>query len=56
MASSVHYADLLRTHARIPEDRRIIMGTAVGYPECDAPINQFERQRAGLEACVKWVG
>jgi nitroreductase len=56
MASAVHYADLLRRHGGIPEDRRIIMGAAVGYPEHGAPINQFERQRAGLEACVKWVG
>jgi nitroreductase len=56
MASSVHYADLLRKHGGIPEDRRIIMGAAVGYPERDAPINQFERQRAGLDTCVKWVG
>ena len=56
MASSVHYANLLRKHGGISEDRRIIMGVAIGYPDRDAPINQFERQRAGLEACVKWVG
>jgi nitroreductase len=56
MASSVHYADLLRTHGGIPGDRRIIMGAVVGYPDREAPINRFERQRAGLEACVKWSG
>ncbi len=55
MASSVHYADHLRAHGAIPEDRRIIMGAAVGYPDPEAPVNRFERQRAGLEACVKWV-
>ena len=56
MASSVHYADLLRRHGSIPGDRRVIMGAAIGYPERDAPINQFERQRADMDVFVKWVG
>jgi len=55
MASSVHYADLLRRHGSIPEDRRIIMGAVIGYPASDAPINQFERQRADMDIFVKWV-
>lgn len=56
MASSVHYADLLRRHGSIPGDRRVIMGAAIGYPETEAPINRFERQRAALTDFVKWVG
>jgi nitroreductase len=56
MASAVHYADHLRKYGRIPADRRIIMGVAAGYPDNEVPLNRFERQRAGLEAFVKWVG
>ena len=56
MASSVHYADHLRRHGGIPEDRRVIMGAAVGYPDLEAPINRFERQRADADDCVKWIG
>jgi hypothetical protein len=56
MASSVHYADLLRRHGSIPVDRRVIMGAVIGYPASDAPINQFERQRTGMDGLVKWVG
>jgi nitroreductase len=56
MASSVHYADCLRRHGNIPETRRIIMGAALGYPEADAPVNGFERQRAGVADLVTWVG
>jgi len=56
MASSVHYADLLRRHSAIPVDRRVIMGAVIGYPEREAPINQFERQRTGMDVFVKWVG
>ena len=56
MASSVHYADLLRRHGSIPGDRRVIMGAVIGYPESEAPINRFERQRADMDIFVKWVG
>ena len=56
MAGSVHYADLLRRHGRIPEERRIIMGAALGYPETEAPVNRFERRRAAVEDFVTWVG
>jgi nitroreductase len=56
MACSVHYADLLRRHGSIPEDRRVILGAAIGYPDTEAPVNRFERQRAGLQEFVKWVG
>ncbi len=56
MASAVHYADLLRRHGGIPEDRRIVMGAALGYPDPEAPINRFERQRADLGSIVQWVG
>ena len=55
MASAVHYADLLRRHGQIPQDRRIVMGVALGYPEAEAPINRFERRRAGMDDFVKWV-
>jgi nitroreductase len=56
MASSVHYADHLRSHGGIPADRRIIMGVVIGYPEREAPLNRFERHRAGTAEFVTWVG
>ncbi len=56
MANSVHYADHLRRHGAIPEDRRIIMGAAVGYPDLETPLNRFERHRAGTAEFVTWVG
>jgi len=56
MASSVHYADHLRRHGQIAEERRIIMGAALGYPETEAPVNRFERQRARVDDFVTWVG
>ena len=31
------------------------VGIALGYPDRDAPINNFERDRAPLEESVLWV-
>ncbi len=55
MACSIGHADLLRSLAKIPEDRTIIMGVAMGYPDGDAPINKFARERAPVGEIVKWV-
>jgi nitroreductase len=56
MASSVHYADHLRRHGQIPPDRRIVMGVALGYPDTEAAINRFDRQRAAMTEFARWIG
>ncbi len=55
MASAVGYPDILRKIALIPENRRVIVSIAMGYPENDDPINHFERPRAGLSEFVRWI-
>jgi nitroreductase len=55
MAASVGYPDLLRKFASIPQDRRIIIGVAMGYPDQDFPLNAFERTRVDIRECVTWV-
>jgi nitroreductase len=56
MAVSVMYPDLLRKLLSIPDDKVIVMGMALGYPDWDAPANKFERARANLDELVTWVG
>ncbi len=56
MACAVAYADVLRSIAKIPESKTIVMGTVLGWPDPEAPINRFERQRAALDDFVTWVG
>ncbi|MDO9530151.1 MAG: nitroreductase [Syntrophales bacterium] len=56
MAVAIGYPELLREILSIPEDRSIIIGAALGYPDKDSPINNFERERAPLTEFVKWVG
>jgi nitroreductase len=55
MAVTVRNPQILRRIASIPEDKRIIMGVVLGYPEPDAPINRFERTRAQTSEIVHWV-
>jgi len=55
MAAAVGYPELLRKIPFIPDDRRIVVGIAMGYPDLDHPINQFERARIGMEEFVRWV-
>lgn len=55
MAISIGYPALLRKIAHIPEDSRIIMGVALGYPDPDYPLNRFERARADTREFVRWV-
>jgi len=55
MAAAVGHPELLRKILSIPEDRRIVIGVAMGYPDQNFPINNFERKRAGIDECVKWA-
>ncbi len=55
MAMAVIHPELLRKAAGIPQSSRIIVGIAMGYPEPDYPLNNFERKRAELKDFVRWV-
>lgn len=55
MAGAVGYPEDLRKIASIPEDRLIILGIAMGYPDYDSPVNSFERNRADVTEFVTWV-
>ncbi|MFO7987305.1 MAG: nitroreductase family protein [Desulfatiglandaceae bacterium] len=55
LAGSVRYPWLLREMLPIPEDRVVVIGTAMGYPDWASSVNHFERQRAELDEFVAWV-
>lgn len=52
---NVLYPDVIRKYTGIPETDRILIGLAVGYPDEDAPINQFRSERVPIEDVVRWV-
>lgn len=50
----ITYPEVLREALRIPQNRWIALGMAIGYPDPDAPINKLERARLPLESLVAW--
>ena len=55
LAAAVRYPHLLRSLLPILADKTIVIGTAIGYPDGDSPVNNFQRERSPLEDFVTWV-
>ncbi len=54
-ASPAYYADLLREHLGIGDDRAIFAGIAFGYEDTAHPANAFRTERAPLSETVRFV-
>ncbi len=55
-AAVVQYPEVLRDMLNIPESKQIICGIAIGYPDWDAPINNFRSNREPVDRLVTWQG
>jgi nitroreductase len=49
------YEDEIRDLLNIPENKNVVIGVALGYPNQESPINRFKSSRDGLEKMVKWI-
>lgn len=47
--SGVHFPDIIRKYVPIPEEKRILLNISIGYPDDEAPVNQFRSRRDPLE-------
>ncbi|TCK99387.1 nitroreductase [Shimia isoporae] len=50
------YSGVIREHFDLPEDRKVLAAISFGFPEAEAPINQFRTDRAELDEFVEWKG
>lgn len=48
------YEDEIRGFLNIPDDREVVLGVALGYPDWDSPLNAFTSPREPLEQFVRW--
>lgn len=55
LAAAARFPAEIRKIAAIPDDKKIIVGIAMGYPDPSFPLNQFERERATLGEFVFWM-
>ena len=55
-AAVVTRPEVLREVLGIPESKLIVIGVAIGYPDMEAPVNQFRSNREPLENFVNWHG
>lgn len=55
MACAVCYPSALRSILPDSDNKTMVAGIALGYPDLNAPINTFERERAPLDESVIWL-
>jgi len=49
------YEDEIKDLLNIPENKNVVIGLALGYPDWESPINRFKSQRESLEKLVTWI-
>lgn len=55
LAAAARYPVEIRRITAIPDDQKIVVGIALGYPDPSFPLNHFERERARLDEIVHWI-
>jgi len=53
---SVLYPDVLREIIDIPDNKRIIIAIAIGYPDWNFPANKISSHRESLDNNTRWIG
>jgi len=49
------YEDDIKEILDIPENKDVVIGIAIGYPDWTSPINEFKTPRDSIESFVKWI-
>ena len=49
------YEDEIKDLLNIPENKNVVIGVALGYPDLENPVNRFKSSRENLDKLVKWL-
>jgi nitroreductase len=49
------YADEIKDVLNIPENKKVVIGVALGHPNRENPMSQFRSSRADLGELVRWI-
>lgn len=55
LAHSMHFPDIVRNVLEIPEDKKVVIGIAIGFPHPDAPAALFRSSRAPVEEILRFA-
>jgi nitroreductase len=55
VANPIRYSDLMHKYIPGLQDKKVVMGIAMGYPDADAIINRFPRSRMTPEGYIAFV-
>ena len=49
------YEDEIKDLLNIPENKNVVIGVALGYPDWENPVNRFKSMRENLDKSVRWI-
>ncbi len=49
------YEDEIKDVLNIPDEKNVVIGIALGFPDEESPINRFKSYREDLEKFVRWI-
>jgi len=49
------YEDEIKELLNIPENKMVVIGVAVGYPDSKTPINRFKSSREDIGDFIRWI-
>lgn len=55
-SQGIAYPAVIRKHTGIPEDKELIIGIALGYPDLTFPANQLVSRRESVDEVTTWLG
>ncbi len=55
LAASMHYPDIAKKMLGIPEDKKVVIGIAIGFPHPDAPASIFRSSREPVENILRFA-
>jgi nitroreductase len=55
LSAAVHCPEIVHRLFAIAEEKRLVVGIALGRARQDAPVNSFQRKRAPLDEFVRWL-
>ncbi|GAH48340.1 unnamed protein product, partial [marine sediment metagenome] len=50
------YEDEIKDLLNIPENKNVIIGIVLGYPDWENPVSRYKSPRENLDKLVRWIG